>query len=137
MQRDAVRKVEDSSDRRDRRESKKERFAQAAIWMGQRTKAADREQWANDRALDGWKTEHMKAALVMLDLLGTRPKGAEYSWYDTTFDKWMVDTFKGDDLAASRWQVRFLIAFGFIEQRYGHEGTFDDALAAIEVPNDG
>ena len=136
MQRDAVRKVEDSSDRRDRRESKKLRYAQAAVWMNLRSKAADRELWANDRALDGWKTEHTKAALVMLDLLGTRPKGAEYSWYDTTFDQWMVDTFKGDDLAASRWQVRFMIAFGFIEQRYGHDGQFDDDLAHIEIKED-
>jgi len=137
MKADAERKVEDSAERKERRDSKKLRFQQAAQWMGQRTKAADRELWALDRALDGWKSEHTKAALIMLDLLGTRPKGAEYSWYDTTFDTWMVDTFKGDSLAASRWQVRFLIAFGFIEQRYGHDGQFDDDLADIEIKEDG
>ena len=134
LKREAKVKVEASSERRDKRDAKKVRVLKAGIWMEQRSKAADRERWFLDQALKNWGHDHTRNALLVLDLIGTRPKGAEYSWYTDTFATWCFEQFGDDVLKKDRWKAQFLVASDYIIKTYGLNADVEAMLDAVEVP---
>jgi hypothetical protein len=128
-------KEKDSVGRKQIIADKKLRRAQAAYWMTTPYTAAERELMANNHALQGrgWSHDQTKAALTMLELLDTRPTGAEYSWYETTFKAWLDDKFKDNSLNRDRWMVRFLTAYEFTQDFARQDATFMSQLQDIEI----
>jgi ParB family chromosome partitioning protein len=126
-------KVEASAVRKASRVAKLERIAQAEQWMNIKDTAGDRELMALNLATQNFREEHDRMAVKMLGFEKERPKGEPWGWHSARLEAYLDDRFGDNTLKRDRWKVRFLTAYGFIDQRYGGDNTYWSQLQDIEV----
>ena len=129
-----------STERREVKEAKALRRDKARIFVDGRDKAADRELWALNLALDKWGHDLRKSLLITYNQLADRPVGADYSWYSVKETEFLDERFGahiegGDDRARKRFLVKFLYADGYVTPGFGSQHTYDN-IDSIEIQED-